>query len=172
MGTAKDYKKIQDIVTSYKNQLDQISEETFLLSPPIGGWSYSEVYFHIFDASMLSLTEMTNTISGKGERKPTAFIVKVILFFGSLPPGKKYKAPKMLATRLKKVSKTEAAALIDQFLLELDPALKKIENADKTLKTRHPKLGYLNAFQWLRFIGIHLNHHLQQLQRIEESYQR
>lgn len=172
MSTAKDYTNIQNIVASYRSKLEQISEETFLLSPPIGGWSYSEVYFHIFDASILSLLEMTNTISGKGERKPTAFIVKVILFLGSLPPGKKYKAPKSLALRLKKISKAEALALINQFLLELDVALKKIVNADKTLKTLHPKLGYLNAFQWLRFIGIHLNHHLQQLQRIERSYQR
>lgn len=172
MSTAKDYKNIQNIVASYRSKLEQISEETFLLSPPIGGWSYSEVYFHIFDASILSLLEMTNTISGKGERKPTTFIVKVILFFGSLPPGKKYKAPKSLALRLKKISKAEALALINQFLLELDVALKKIVNADKTLKTLHPKLGYLNAFQWLRFIEIHLNHHLQQLQRIERSYQR
>jgi hypothetical protein len=171
MGTAKDYKKIQDITSSYRSRLVQTDEGTFLLSPPMGGWSYSEVYFHIFDASILSLTEMTNTISGKGERKPTAFTVKLILFFGSLPPGK-YKAPKKLAARLKKISKTEALELIDEFLFQLDIACKQIENADKALKTPHPKLGYLNAFQWLRFIEIHLNHHLQQLRRIERGYRR
>jgi glycosyltransferase involved in cell wall biosynthesis len=30
--------------------------------------------------------------------------------------------------------------------------------------------GYLNAKQWLRFIEIHLNHHLKQLNRIENSF--
>ncbi|AOM76858.1 DinB family protein [Pedobacter steynii] len=172
MSRTKDHKRILDIADRYRNRLKEIDESTFLLSPPVGGWSYSEVYFHIFDASILSLTEMTNTISGKGESKATAFAVKLILFFGRLPPGKKYKAPKKLAARLRKVSKAEALEMMDEFLSQLDVACEQIKNADRALKTPHPKLGYLNAFQWLRFIEIHLNHHLQQLRRIGRSYLR
>ncbi|WP_316746967.1 DUF1569 domain-containing protein [Pedobacter gandavensis] len=172
MSTGKNYQKIQQLASSYQNKLAVLNEDRFLETPPIGGWSYSEVYFHIFDASILSLREMTGTVDGKGQQKPTAFAVKLILFFGSLPPGKKYKAPKRLAERVKKISKTEAVELMDQFLEQLSKDMLLIQNADKTLKTAHPKLGYLNAPQWLRFIEIHLNHHLQQLHRIDLSFKR
>ncbi|ALL04323.1 hypothetical protein AQ505_01710 [Pedobacter sp. PACM 27299] len=172
MSTGKDYKKIQQIVLAYQNKLKELEEDRFLETPAIGGWSYSEVYFHIFDSSILSLKQLTCAITGQGEQKPTAFIVKLILFMGSLPPGRKYKAPKRLVERLKKISKTEAVALMDDFVKQLEKDALLLPNADKGLKMPHPRFGYLNAFQWLRFIRIHLNHHLQQLHRIDQSYLR
>lgn len=172
MSTGKDYQKIQQIVLAYQKKLGELEEDRFLETPPIGGWSYSEVYFHIFDSSILSLKQMSGSMTGKGEQQPTAFIVKLILFMGSLPPGRKYKAPKRLAERLKKVSKTEAQALMDEFVKQLEKDVLLLPNADKNLKMPHPRFGYLNAFQWLTFIKIHLNHHLQQLHRIDQSYLR
>lgn len=172
MSAARDYHRIQRVVLAYQKQLHFLDEEIFQRSPSEGVWSYSEVYFHIFDASILSLNAMTDTVNGKGERRPTAFIVKLILFFGSLPPGKRFKAPKKLAARLKKISKAEAFILIDQFLIQLETDYTLIKNSDQRLKSPHPRMGYFSGFQWLRFIWIHLNHHLQQLHRIERSFQR
>lgn len=172
MSTARDYKKIQHITADFKTRLEQIPEELFQQSPPTGGWSYSEVYFHIFDASILTLRQLSDAANGKGEKKPTVFVVKLILFFGSLPPGKKFKAPRMLAERLKTISKQEALALIDRFSAQLTNDYKSLEHADPSMKTIHPRMGYFNAFQWLRFIMIHLKHHLHQLQRIDRSFQR
>ncbi|MBB2149972.1 DinB family protein [Pedobacter gandavensis] len=172
MSIGKNYQKIQQIVSAYQKKLVELEEDRFLETPPIGGWSYSEVYFHIFDSSILSLKQMSDAIKGKGEQQPTAFIAKLILFIGSLPPGRKYKAPRRLAERLKKIGKTEAIALMDQFVKQLEKDVLLLPNADKDLKMPHPRFGYLNAFQWLRFIRIHLNHHLQQLHRIDQSYQR
>ncbi|TKC05209.1 DinB family protein [Pedobacter frigoris] len=170
MSAAKEYRKIQQIVASYESRLKDIAEEVFQQSPSTGGWSYSEVYFHIFDASLLALQTIDECIEGKGEVKPTAFIVKMILFFGSLPPGKKYKAPKRLADRVRKIDKIEALSMIRQFRKELDEVYSKIRMADKNIKTKHPRMGYLNAFQWFRFVQIHLNHHLKQLMRIDKSF--
>ncbi|WP_316790747.1 DinB family protein [Pedobacter frigoris] len=170
MSAAKEYRRIKHTIDSYESRLQDIGEEVFQKTPSIGGWSYSEVYFHIFDASILALQTIEECIEGKGEVKPTAFIVKMILFFGSLPPGKKYKAPKRLAERLRKIDKNEALILIKQFRKELDEAHPKISKANKNIKTRHPRMGYLNAFQWLRFMEIHLNHHLKQLMRIDKSF--
>lgn len=172
MSTGKNYQNIQQIVLAYQKKLGELEEDRFLETPPIGGWSYSEVYFHIFDSSILSLKQMSGAMTGKGEQQPTAFIVKLILFMGSLPPGRKYKAPKRLAERLKKISKTEALALMDEFIKQLEKDVLLLPNAAKNLKMPHPRFGYLNAFQWLRFIKIHLSHHLQQLHRIDQSYLR
>ena len=170
MNSAKVYQSITKIVSAYKARLDTMDEAVFNETPPIGGWSYSEVYAHIFDASLLSLIALNKTIKGDGEEKPTHFVVKLILFFGGLPPGKKYKVPKRLAERVKKISKLAAQQFIVDFELQLLKAYPNIDKANPKMKAKHPRMGYLNAKQWLRFIEVHLNHHLKQLGRIEKSF--
>lgn len=170
MKVEKVYHSVLNIAENYRQTLDQLSAVNFQTEPPIGGWSYSEVYSHIFDSSLLSLMALSNCIQGDGKPKPTAFIVKMILFFGSLPPGRKYKAPPKIAVRVKKISIAAAQQFITDFELQLMQMYPKIKDADPKIKVKHPVLGYLNATQWLRFIEIHLKHHLKQLKRIENSY--
>lgn len=171
MNAAKIKVSLHHIVDAYKAKLSSYPDEIFQRSPPINGWSYSEVYSHIFDSSLLSLIALENSAKGKGEDKPTHFVVKLILLLGSLPPAKKYKVPKRLADRVKKISKTEAMDFILEFEKTLVDAYPLVSNANEKCKTKHPRLGYLNAKQWLRFIEIHLKHHLKQLVRIEKSFQ-
>lgn len=172
MTSSKVNTSIHKIVNAYKSKLAHYDDEVFQLTPPINGWSYSEVYSHIFDASLLSLIALENSAQGKGEKEATHFAVKVILFLGAFPPSQKYKVPKRLIDRVKKITKAEAL----DFILEFEESLSKIyplvATADRTIKTKHPRLGYLNAKQWLRFIEIHLKHHLKQLVRIEDSFKR
>lgn len=171
MNTAKVYHSIIKVVNAYQAKLNQMAEADFQLSPPMGGWSYSEVYAHIFDSSLLSVMAMNNCIKGEGEQKTTLFGVKVILFWGSLPPGKRYKVPQRLVERVKKISIAAAQQFITDFELQLGKSYPQIGNANSKVKVKHPRLGYLNAKQWLRFIEIHLKHHLKQLGRIENSFE-
>lgn len=171
MNPEKVKTSIQQVVNAYKAKLSSYSDDVFQNTPPINGWSYSEVYSHIFDSSLLSLIALENSARDKGEDQPTHFAVKLILFFGSLPPAKKYKVPKRLAERVKKISKTDAMDFILEFEKALDEAYPLVSKAKANSKTKHPRLGYLNAKQWLRFIEIHLKHHLKQLVRIEKSFQ-
>jgi len=170
MSNSSVFSSLKDISAAYSATLNKIPEEQFQLTPPAGGWSYSEVYSHIFDMSILSLKEVENCIKGDGKVKATAFIVKVILFFGSFPPRAKYKVPKVLLGRERKISKIAAADFIKRFLEQLHLVYSQLHLADPLIKTRHPRLGYLNAEQWFRFIEIHLKHHLKQLKRIEKSF--
>lgn len=170
MKVEKVYHSVLNITENYRQALDQLSAVNFQTEPPIGSWSYSEVYSHIFDSSLLSLMALNNCIQGNGEQKPTAFVVKLILFWGSLPPGRNYKAPPKIAVRVKKISTAAAQQFITDFELQLMQIYPKIKDADPKIKVKHPVLGYLNAKQWLRFIEIHLKHHLKQLKRIENSY--
>lgn len=170
MSNSSVLSSLKKISAAYKAVLQRIPEGQFQTTPPIGGWSYSEVYSHIFDASILSLEEVKNCVRGEGKIKSTAFVVKVILFFGSFPPAARYKVPKILLDREKKIDKAAAAAFIEKFTKLLDSTYPGINTADPALKTRHPRLGYLNAEQWFRFTEIHLKHHLKQLKRIEKSF--
>ncbi|WAC41952.1 DinB family protein [Pedobacter sp. SL55] len=170
MGIDKIYQSILKTAAAYRQKLNGFGAANFQLEPPIGGWSYSEVYSHIFDSNLLSVMAMNNCIKGDGKQKPTHFLVKVILFFGMLPPGKKYKVPTKIADRVKKITVSAAQQFITDFELQLAQAYPKIKSANTKIKTKHPVLGYLNAKQWLRFIEIHLNHHYKQLIRIENSF--
>ncbi|MCZ4242956.1 DinB family protein [Pedobacter punctiformis] len=172
MNTAKVNSSISKVIAAYQDKLSVYSDEVFQIIPPINGWSYSEVYSHIFDSSLLSVMALQHCVDNKGEDKPTAFAVKVILFLGFLPPAKKYKVPKKLMDRVKKISKAEALDLIHQFEKDLQAVYGSVANAKEQSKIKHPRLGYLNAKQWFRFIEIHLKHHLKQLNRIEKSFQR
>lgn len=171
MNAAKIMVSLHHIVDAYKAKLSSYPDEIFQLTPPIKGWSYSEVYSHIFDSSLLSLIALENSANGKGEDMPTHFVVKLILLLGSLPPAKKYKVPKRLVERVKKISKPEAMDFILEFEKTLADNYPLVASANENCKTKHPRLGYLNAKQWLRFIEIHLKHHLKQLIRIEKSFQ-
>lgn len=165
------YTALKKLAAAYQEKLNQIPEALFQTTPAIGGWSYSEVYSHIIDLSILTLEEVKECINGEGEKdKPTAFLVKLLLFFGSLPPAVKYKVPKKLAARVHKITKAEASALITHFLAALDIVYPGLDQADLSIKTRHPRMGYFNAKQWFRFVEIHLKHHYKQLLRIEKSF--
>lgn len=170
MNSLKVYQSIGKIVARYRAKLATIPDDIFATTPPIGGWSYSEVYSHIFDASLLSLMALQKTSKGEGEDKKTQFLVKLILFAGFFPPVRKYKVPKRLADRVKKIGKMAAEQFITDFELQLTKNYPQVAGANPNSKIKHPRMGYLNTKQWLRFIEIHLNHHLKQLDRIEKSF--
>lgn len=170
MSNASVFSSLKHISSAYNLRLDQISDQDFQATPPGGGWSYSEVYSHIFDASLLSLQAMENCMNGKGERKPTPFLVKLILWYGGFPPQQKYKVPKFLEARVKKISTAQARLMINDFLQRLQILYPSTDTADPQLKSPHPRLGYLHTAGWLRFIEIHLKHHYKQLKRIDKSF--
>lgn len=169
MKKAEIYLSISKAVADYANRLARFNANDFNVSPPMGGWSYSEVYSHIFDSSLLSLMAIRNCIKGDGIIANSSLGTKAVLFFGMLPPGKKYKVPERLAKRVRKIQIQEAQQLIIDFEFQLAKILHDVKNADPKIKIAHPRLGPLNAIEWLRFIEIHLYHHLKQLSRIEKS---
>ncbi|MCY1531185.1 hypothetical protein D9M68_664040 [compost metagenome] len=168
MQQAKIYLSISKAVADYAHRLTRFNAN-FNVSPPIGGWSYSEVYSHIFDSSLLSLMAIQNCIKGEAKMVNSAWGAKAVLFFGMLPPGKKYKVPERLAKRVKKIQIQEAQQLILNFEQQLAAVLHDISSSNPKIRVAHPRLGPLNAIEWLRFTEVHLYHHLKQLSRIEKS---
>lgn len=170
MSTERNYQSLLKTVNIYENLLAETSEEVFQKSPIDNSWSYSETYSHIFSSGLLSLSAIQSCIDGKGTLsvKPIFWVAKLILFFGSLPPGK-IKAPVRIAALVKKISKNEAEDLLVKFKTKLIEINNQIPLADPNQKIEHPRLKHLNAQEWLRFIQIHTNHHVKQLERIKKS---
>ncbi len=167
MSVERQYKSMLRVVSEYEKLLARVSEEEFIKSPPGGGWSYSETFSHIFQSNLLSLHATEKCIVGTGVKsvKRIHWIAWLILFFGRFPPIK-FKAPEKIAAMVTKISREDALNLIAKFKIRLGEIKSKINKSNPYQKTKHPRLGLLNAKQWFRFIEVHTVHHTRQLKRI------
>jgi hypothetical protein len=170
MSIEANYKSLLRAVSYYENHLSGVSEEVFIQSPDDGGWSYSETFSHIFQSNLFSLLAIEKCIAGIGSpnRKRIHWLAWLILFFGRLPPAK-FKAPEKIAAMTTKISRADALILINKFKTRLEEIQSNINNANPYQKAKHPRLGLLNAKEWLRFIEVHTIHHIRQLKRISRK---
>jgi hypothetical protein len=170
MSIAHTHKKILDTVTAYEKLLDQVSDESFISTPPSGGWSYAEVYAHIFSSNITCIQAIDKCIRGNGVESDAGMSlgVRLVFFFGRFPPGK-FKVPDRIKDQVKKISKQEAHTLITRFKDELSQITPLVGNARSNQKLKHPRLGMLNAVKWYEFIDIHTRHHRKQLIRISKG---
>ncbi|MDB5140673.1 MAG: DinB superfamily protein [Mucilaginibacter sp.] len=167
MNIAKEGRLIAAALDNYRERLDLISEDLFTETPPGGGWSYAEVYSHILQATMASFTAMERCSNSP---KGINFLGWIVMFLGRFPV--KIKQPAKVAERMPavKISKEEAKNLIIKCRKRVDDTLPLIKGASAVSRYKHPRLGLLNAAQWFKFIRIHLQHHLKQLDRIKKSF--
>jgi hypothetical protein len=169
MSLAHTNKSILDTVASYEKLLSSVSEEVFAATPRDGGWSYAEVYAHIFSSNITCIQAIDKCIQGNAIQSSDgmSFPVKLVFFFGRFPPGK-FKVPDRLKDQVRKINKAEAQQLIQRFKNELSQITPKVDSANPDQKLKHPRLGLLNAVKWYEFIDIHTRHHRKQLTRISK----
>ncbi|OKS89499.1 hypothetical protein RG47T_4983 [Mucilaginibacter polytrichastri] len=162
-------KRIEEALDKYRSWLDDITDSRFGETPPIGGWSYAEVYSHILqsDFSSLIAAEKCARKTGVLTAKGTNLFGRFVLLTGILPRAK---MPEMYVSASKKISKEEARNLLIRVRSRLDSVMEVLRNAPQDYKIKHPRLGMLNAEQWLKFTRIHTEHHLKQLERIKKSF--
>jgi hypothetical protein len=70
----------------------------------------------------------------------------------------------------KKLEIEDAKNLIIKTRKKITDITDLIKNAPDNARWLHPRLGMLNAGQWLKFIRVHLQHHLKQMERIKSSF--
>ncbi len=171
MSIAADKKDLEEALNEYRKQLDQVPDELFNQSPPGGGWSYGEVYCHILQANLGSFTAIEKCINGTGQidNKGLGMMARAIFLFGRFPPVR-LKAPKKIAAMVTNMDKEEARNNIIKVKKRIDQLTGAISKSSSFIKVKHPRLGLLNARQWLRFINIHTRHHLKQLERLNKKF--
>lgn len=171
MNLAAEHKAIIAALDEYRQQLDEIPDEQFDQTPAIGGWSFAEVYSHIMQASLGSTIAAEKCCRKTGVTTTKGLNLKgmIVFMLGQFPPGKR-QAPPAVAALTKKISKEGARNLIIKVRKRVDDVLEVIHHAPGNSKISHPGLGMLNAAQWLKFIRMHLQHHIKQLNRIKKSF--
>ena len=168
MSVKHNKSKVLNSLKFYGAFLKTVNEETFVRTPEQGGWSFAEVYAHILSANFLSMVAIDKCLSKTADvkkRKPD-WRVRLILFFGRFPPGK-YKVPAVLEPAVKKISREEASNSLIKLIKKVEEVDQKFSKFNPDYKIKHPRLGYLDAKSWLRFIYVHSKHHQKQIKRIE-----
>lgn len=157
---------IEQAFDKYRVMLDEIPDELFDKTPPSGGWSYAEVYSHILQADFNALiaAEKCAIKTAAYTGKKANLLGLLVLGSGSFPSFK-VKSPAVSAN-VKKISKEDARNLIVRVRSRLETVMPLLPGASKNYRIKHPRMGMLNAKQWLRFVRIHTEHHLKQLKRI------
>jgi hypothetical protein len=173
MKPADERLAIENLFDRYRALLDTLPDERFDTTPPGGGWSYAEVYDHIMKAtigSSIALEKCAQSTCVPTNKKPTLF-GRILLLLGVFPPIKT-KMPAGVADKIgpAKITKEDARNLIIKCRQRMDRVMPLILQSNNNCRVAHPRLGMLNAGQWLKFIRIHLQHHLKQLQRIKNKF--
>ncbi|WP_454803505.1 DinB family protein [Mucilaginibacter phyllosphaerae] len=173
MNPGKERRIMDAALDTYRQLLDTFTDEQFTQTPPMGGWSYAEVYDHILKAclgSAIALERCTNNTCSP-TRKGMNFWGHYVMLTGLFPPGK-LKVPEAVAEKMapKKLDKEEAKNLLIKTRKKIEAVTGLINNAPENARMQHPRLGMLNAPQWFKFIRVHLQHHLKQLERIKNNF--
>ncbi|MCC8425251.1 DinB family protein [Mucilaginibacter sp. UR6-11] len=161
---------IDAALDNYRNQLDTIPDELFEATPPNGGWSFAEVYSHILQATIGSTIAAERCANGTCEptKKGLTLVGRFALLFGYMPKVKSTEEGAQIP--VKKLTKEEARNLLIKCRNRVDVITPKVYNAKQFSRFKHSRFGLLNAQQWFRFILVHLNHHLKQIERIKNKF--
>lgn len=164
----KQYQGLVAAIKEYRQRLDSYSESDFLKKANADTWSAAEVYAHIMSANRMTVRGMHKAAEGNATEDTSTlpWKAKMILFFEKFPKGRK--VPEVVQKRTPAINSiSEAIETTDSLMKELEELMLSYSKWSKTQKLKHPALGMLNNFQWLKFMKIHSKHHLKQLDRIK-----
>jgi hypothetical protein len=165
MNATKTVTSILTLLDKYMEFVSGVSEEEFQKSPSEAVWSYSEVYSHVLQVNRSASIAIERCAFGnKSSTGRLSWKAWLVLLFGRFPG--KLKAPVQIAAMVRKISLEDARNDIIKFQEKLPDLISTVKGAPVKNKINHPRLGMLNAQQWLRFIEVHTLHHLKQLKRI------
>ena len=173
MNIAKEGKAIEEALDNYRAQLDVIPDEKFNETPPGGGWSYAEVYSHIMQATIGSCVALERCVNNNcpATKKGINVFGRLVMLMGRFPL--RIKVPEKVAAKMPvtQLSKEDARNLIIKCRKRVGEVMPMVKDHSPESKHKHPRLGMLHAGQWLKFIRIHLEHHIKQLGRIDKKFQ-
>lgn len=170
MSLERSLRGIDKCLMSYGQWLEEVSDEEFLRTPAEGVWSYAEVYAHIFRSNMMCFSIIDRCAKGEGIEypKPLKLPYRIVLFFRSFPPNMRFRVPEKLTYMVEKISRDEARQLVQDFRHGLKASAELAKKASPTQRLKHPRMGMMNAREWIAFIDTHTRHHLRQLRRIRK----
>ncbi|MBC7400712.1 MAG: DinB family protein [Mucilaginibacter sp.] len=170
MKVAEERRAIDAALDNYRKQLDTIPDDLFEATPPNGGWSFAEVYSHILQATIGSTIAAERCANGTCEptKQGLTLVGRFALLFGYMPRVKATEEGAKIP--VKKLTKEEARNLLIKCRARVETITPKVNDAKPFSRFKHSRFGMMNAQQWFKFILVHLNHHLKQIERIKNKF--
>jgi len=157
------------------NKLDKLDASKMNQQPDANSWSVVQVMDHLTLAERNSLLYMTKKLSFNVEMKKADFKTTLRLFIlkTALKLPLKWKAPKIVADARNEKNYAEAKAAWSEVRNGIAAFLEKFppEHLQSEL-FKHPSAGKFTVVQALNFMRTHFEHHLKQIDRINNAVQK
>lgn len=153
-------------------ELEYYGENQFKRKTEASTWTIGQFYHHLIqgttDYHLSAIQECLSSTKENNKRGKT-FLGFYVFLLNSFPPFVKLKRSggDYQPTQIESVLK--AKDMMFGFLKEMQKKATEIDAKNNTRsKVRHPYFGALNAKEWYTLSIIHLHHHLEQKNKIDE----
>lgn len=167
MSIERDLERFERTLSVWTDALAVYDDHRWLRRPADGGWNIAQVYAHIIDATNSFGFEKITKCAERDEGRPGKTLAgRLVFLIGRIPPVRA-KVPGDGAYAPKEISRDVACAELDALgakVREIIPAVRTARGV-----ATHPMLGRLTAPEWLRFMEMHLRHHLRQKARLDKT---
>ena len=168
---AKHLNALTVATNSLLREVGPLSSSTYYFSPGDGKWSISQILTHLLTSERLALNYMRKKSQAPVELLGTAGLKEDIWFFIfelSQQIPLRYKAPKVVSENTPPpLSFGDLVRQWEGLRLEMIDFLNSLE-AEKIPKKiyKHPIAGRLTVIHAVRFMALHVNHHVPQIKAI------
>ncbi|RZA02596.1 MAG: hypothetical protein EOP47_06410 [Sphingobacteriaceae bacterium] len=170
---ASQYQDIEAALDDYRDRLEAIPDELFNVKPMGDSWSYAQIYSYSLQEALAAIAKLEQCTQSDCSytNKKLGFWSWLQLLL-SVPAIVKTTETEMLSntTTTDKFTKEDAVNLIIKCRQRIGAVSSLMHNANNNSRIEHPNLGMLNAKHWFKFIRIHLQHYLKQLQHTENKF--
>jgi hypothetical protein len=171
MQATKSLKKFNQLLEKWQHSLDNYTQEELLRKPADDAWSIGQVYVHLINATIgfhLKQVEDCLTSEANAEEKKT-MPGRVSYLLGNFPPIKIKVPASETYTPPQPVSKADILLKMNDMREKMAKMAIKLEpTPNKSGKTKHPAMGFLDANEWFQMIPMHFQHHLRQKGRLDK----
>lgn len=163
--------KILSLINHWQKELENYNDEQFLRKPNEDAWSIGQVYAHLLNAAKnLQIKNINLCAEGKGEEVKGGKTIpgKLSFLLGMFPPVRIKVPASAEYTPKQPAGKEEVFSQFGELKTLIENIVHVVEKSSASIKTKHPALGYLNAYEWFRIMEMHLKHHLRQKNRLNK----
>jgi uncharacterized damage-inducible protein DinB len=167
----KNFNELQQLQKDIFDGLQGLKEEQRAFKPDAATWSINQVLEHLYLSETATVQYMKKKTSGGEQLYPSTFkhTWRAFLLKLFLRSSKKFKLPPKAPidpsgkfsfaeiTQKWNALRTEFAALLNNF---------DESTADKLI-FKHPRAGYFNARQTIKFSYEHIHHHIRQIEGLK-----
>ena len=148
--------------------LVQYTFDQLLIKPSSETWSIGQMYIHLIDDTGFFIEQIRICIlTNENAHKEALPFASAMLKNNDLPDENIQGSPDNIFIPQPE-DKEQLFGDLLRIKKEMNVVAASMANSPFVGKSKHPGLGYFNAFEWLQFAEMHLRHHRRQKSRLDQ----